>query len=51
VAFPDLVVTYPLNAILLLDLALVVTLALVVVVLSVVVRRQGLAAQLRIGEG
>ncbi|MEX0863896.1 MAG: FtsX-like permease family protein [Acidimicrobiia bacterium] len=51
IAFPVLIVAYPLNAILLLDLAVVVTLALVVVVLSVVVRRQGLAAQLRIGEG
>jgi ABC-type antimicrobial peptide transport system permease subunit len=50
-AFPDALIIYPLNAILALDLALVLVLVIVVVVLSAVVRRQGLASQLRIGQG
>jgi hypothetical protein len=50
VTFPDLLVIYPLSSILIIDVAVMFVLVLVVVALSVVIRRQGLATQLRIGD-
>jgi ABC-type lipoprotein release transport system permease subunit len=48
---PELIVTYPLRTILWLDFAVLLALIGVIATLSAVVRRQGVAAQLRIGEG
>jgi hypothetical protein len=50
VTFPDLLVIYPLSSILIIDVAVMFVLVLVVVALSLVIRRQGLATQLRIGD-
>ena len=50
IAFPDPAITYPITAILALDAAVILALVVVVMVLSVVVRRQRLASQIRMGQ-